>query len=89
MPTSDTPPYIITNEKAVRIRGQRRLARARETKEERHVATRAFVRTGVQRKYARLGHEVVHHREYTLLHLASVLRAENDWKVVECDRVLG
>lgn len=70
---------IVTDEASVGVSGQRRLARARETEEERDVAVLALVGRRVQRKLAELdGLQVVHDGEDALLHLTCVLGTEDD-----------
>ncbi len=53
-------------------------ALTRKAEEEGHVALHAHVAARVQRQHAALGHEVVHEAEDALLHLAGVLRAQDD-----------
>ncbi len=51
--------------------------RTREAEEEGDVIGSAHIAAGVQGENAALGHEVVHHAEDALLHLSSVLRAQD------------
>lgn len=70
---------VVTNQSAVRVSRQGRLAGAGETKEERNVAIGALVGTRVERQLAELdGLQVVHDGKDTLFHLTSVLGTEND-----------
>ena len=62
----------------MRVRGERRLARAREPEEERGVALLADVRRAVHRQHVLLRHQVIHHREDRLLQLARVARAADE-----------
>ena len=56
---------------------ERRLARARESEEQRHVASLALVGRAVHAEHALLGHQVVHQREDAFFHFAGVLRAQD------------
>lgn len=69
---------VVADEGAGRVGGKRRLARAGQAEEERHVAIGALVGRRVERQVAELDRlEVVHDGEDALLHLARVLGAEN------------
>ena len=63
---------VVADERAARIGGERRLARARQAEEERRVALLADVRRAVHGQHALLRHVVVHDREHRLLELTGV-----------------
>lgn len=70
---------IITNQPPLRVRRQRRLAGTRQAKEHSHVAILTLIGRRVQRQHVVLDwHLVEQDREDSLLHLAGVLRAEDD-----------
>ena len=70
---------VVADEMALRVGGERRLARAGEAEEQRRRAG-LFVGRGraVHREHAALRREVVRDREDALLHLAGVFGAEDD-----------
>ena len=65
---------VVPDQRPRRVGGERRLPRARETEEQRHVPGFSEVRGTVHREDAAPGEEVVEDREYRLLHLAGVAR---------------
>mmetsp|Transcript_3864 Transcript_3864/g.12892 ORF Transcript_3864/g.12892 Transcript_3864/m.12892 type:complete len:667 (-) Transcript_3864:49-2049(-) len=69
---------VVADERALRVRGERRLARAAEAEEERDVAGLADVRRAVHREDAPEREQVVHEREDALLVLAAVVGAVDD-----------
>ena len=69
---------VVADERPRRVRRQRRLARSRKPEEESDVLGSADVAARVQREHAPLWHQVVHDAEDALLHLAGVLRAQDD-----------
>ncbi len=76
---------VIAHEQPLRIRGERRLSRSRETEEQRGAVRLRIRRRGAMHgQDALLRHQVVHDREDALLHLPGVLGAENhDFPVLE------
>ena len=73
---------IVADQESLRVRRQRRLARARQTEEQGRIAVLAHVRRAVHRQNALQRQAVVHHAEDTLLHLASVLRTHDQGQIV-------
>ncbi len=70
---------VVADQQPLGIRRQRGLAGAREPEQDRRVAAVPCLRRrAVHRQHALLRHQVVHDREHALLHLAGVLRAEDD-----------
>ena len=69
---------VISDQKALRIGRQRRLARPGEAEQQRRAFGRRIRGGGaMHRQHSQLGHQIVHDREDTLLHLTGVLRSEN------------
>jgi hypothetical protein len=69
---------VIANQGPARVRRKRGLARARQTEEQRGIALGPFVGAAVHRQHAAPRHPVIHRREDALLHLARVVRAQDD-----------
>ena len=69
---------VVSDEEALRVGGQRRLARARKPEEDRNVFVVTEVGAAVHREDALFGHQVMHDREDALLHLSGVLSAKDD-----------
>eukprot|EP00963_Diacronema_lutheri_P001856 scaffold116_cov334-Pavlova_lutheri.AAC.76 len=69
---------VVANQGPVLVRGQSRFAGARQTEEQRGVAVLTNVATAVQRYAAMFRCQIIHEREYTLLHLPRVFRAEDN-----------
>ena len=77
--------FVVADQAAGRIGRERRLARARETEEERYVVPapltpkllRSLVGRTVHGEHTSTGEHPVHDREHALLHLASVFRAQD------------
>ena len=70
---------VVADEMALRVGGERRLARAGEAEQQRRRAGLLVGRRrAVHREHAALRAEVVHDREDALLHLAGVFGAEDD-----------
>ena len=74
--------FVVADQEPLRVRRQRRLARARQPEEQRRVAVLAHVGGTVHRQNALQGQLVVHHAEDALLHLAAVLRTHHQRQVV-------
>ena len=73
---------VVSDQETLGVRGQRRLARSRQTEEQSAVAVLAHVRRAVHRQNAVQRQLVVHHAENALLHLAAVLRAHHQRQLV-------
>ena len=69
---------VVADEVAPRVGREGRLARAGEAEEDRHAAVGPLVGRGVETELLAQRHLVHHQREDALLHLASVLRAQDD-----------
>ena len=71
--------FVVADELALRIGGERRLARAGKAEEHRGAAAlRIRRRRAVHGKMPAFRHDVVHHGEDALLHFAGVFGAEDD-----------
>ncbi len=83
---------VVADERPLRIGRERRLARARQAEEDRHVTALADVDRRVHRQHALIGQSEVHDAEGALLDLAGVLRAADEdllTRVVDHDDRLG
>mmetsp|Transcript_29473 Transcript_29473/g.44710 ORF Transcript_29473/g.44710 Transcript_29473/m.44710 type:complete len:223 (+) Transcript_29473:424-1092(+) len=69
---------VISQQGSVGISREGSLSSSRETEQESGVTVLSFVGRGVHGKSSHLGHQVVHDTEDTLLHLTSVLGAEDN-----------
>jgi hypothetical protein len=69
---------VVADERPLLVGRERRLARAAQPEEHRHVAFRAHVATRVQAQDTPLRQPVIHQREHSLLHLPRVLRSQDD-----------
>ena len=84
---------VVTNQEALRVRRERRLARAGKAEEQRRIlAVHIRICRAVHGGDALQREIVVHHREHTLFHLAAIPRIDDDLltaREVEHDRRLG
>jgi hypothetical protein len=69
---------VVADERAARVGRERRLAGAREAEEDGHAAVGPLVGRRVEAQLVAQRHHVHHVREDALLHLARVLRAQDD-----------
>jgi hypothetical protein len=69
---------VVADQPAVWIGGERGLARAAQSEEDRHVAVLADVGRAVHGEHTLLGEHVIKHGEDALLHLAGVLRPADE-----------
>ena len=82
--------FVVADEAAFGIRGERGLARTREPEEQRHASIRAYVGGTMHGKYATRRQKVIQDSEDGLLHLARILGArDEDGAFLEIDGDAG